>query len=284
VASEQYQLIVSNPPFIVGPGFAPGAGGFRYRDSGLAGDAVCERLIRELPGRLSPCGPGQLLANWIIGNDTEWSERIAQWLAGSGCDAWIWQREVAEPGEYVSLWLRDSGQTPGSTAWITSYDAWMDWFAGAGVMAVGMGLVSIRRTGSDRPTVVCEDVAQPLEQPIGPEIANWFQRADWLREVELGSQSLVAPADLVRSQHSLLSADGWRPAITQLRQSHGMRWELEVDEAVAALVAACESGLPLSVVFSLLAATLDQPEQSVSQALLPVVGDLVQRGLLLPKL
>jgi len=63
VAGERYDLVVCNPPFIVGPGFSPDDGGFSYRDSGLVADSVCQRLIEQLPDRLTEGGTGQLLAN-----------------------------------------------------------------------------------------------------------------------------------------------------------------------------------------------------------------------------
>jgi len=81
VVGEQYDLIVSNPPFIVGPGFAPGADGFRYRDSGMAGDAVCAELIRSIPKHLAPGGSAQLLANWQIGLDEDRTPaELARWV------------------------------------------------------------------------------------------------------------------------------------------------------------------------------------------------------------
>jgi methylase of polypeptide subunit release factors len=283
---EQYDLIVSNPPFIVGPGFTPGSDGFSYRDSGMAGDAVCAELIRNLPVHLAPDGTAQLLANWVIGLNEAWAERLRGWLAGTGCDAWIWQREVADPGEYVTLWLRDAGEIAGTASWIRRYDTWLDWFSESGVAAVGMGVVSIRRTDSDRPIVICEDVVQAVEQPIGPDIGKWFDRAAWLRsrsDQTLLASTVMAAADLVHAQQSKLSDDGWQPALTQLRQSHGMRWELEIDEAVAALVAACQMALPLRVVVSLIATAVGEPEAAVVDALLPVVRDLVRRGFLLPR-
>ena len=49
VAGERFDLIVSNPPFVVGP-----AGRFTYRDGGLAGDDVCRVIIRL--GRMAPRG------------------------------------------------------------------------------------------------------------------------------------------------------------------------------------------------------------------------------------
>jgi len=292
VRGQSFDLVVSNPPFIVGPGFdvAPGGSGFRYRDSGLAGDGVCARLVREIPGVLSDGGTGQLLANWIIGAEEPWAQRLEGWLAGSRCDAWVWQREVADPGEYVALWLRDAGDTVGSPTWSRRYDDWLEWFQAAGVLGIGMGLVSLRRTGSADPIIVCEDVRQAIEQPSGAEVSGWFDRAQWLRERppgRLGDQALLGSTlrtaqDLVLTRQALIGSDGWTDAVMMLRQSHGLRWEIEIDEAVAGVLAACTGTLPVHTLVSVLAAATGEPELDLGAALLPVLRDLVSRGFLLP--
>ncbi|MDQ1740653.1 MAG: hypothetical protein QOE53_2305 [Pseudonocardiales bacterium] len=285
VGQEQFDLIVSNPPFIVGPGFAPGAGGFRYRDSGLPGDSVCAELVRGLPGRLVEGGTGQLLANWIIDASQSWQERVSQWFPQTGCQAWVWQREVAEPGEYVALWLRDAGEQPGTPGWQQRYDRWLDWFAAVGVAGIGMGLISLRRTREQASQVVCQDVPQAHEHPVGPAIEDWFGRQAWLRDrtvPELLDARLTAAAGMVRSTHSVLTADGWQQAVVQLRQAGGLRWELEVDDAVAALVAACTGEATLGVVVSVLAASVSAGVDEVIAALIPVVHDLIDRGFLVP--
>jgi hypothetical protein len=235
---------------------------------------------------LAPGGTAQLLANWCIGADQDWSERVSGWLDGSGCDAWVWQREVAEPGEYVSLWLRDAGEQPGTERWRARYQRWRDWFDAAGVLAVGMGLVNLRRSDARRPEVVCEDVPQPVEQPVGPAIASWFDRLDYRRA--LGPGGLLArrlrPApDLVLDERSLLGPDGWQPGFTQLRQSDGLRWEIEADAAVAGLIATLSAGLPLASALEVLASLLELPAEDVTAGLLPVVEDLLRRGVLLPE-
>jgi SAM-dependent methyltransferase len=286
VADERFDQIVCNPPFIVGPGFTSASGGFTYRDSGLAGDGVCQQLISGFPRLLAPGGTAQLLANWCIGADQDWAERVSGWLAGSGCDAWIWQREVAEPGEYISLWLRDAGEQPGTERWRIRYQRWRDWFDAAGVLAVGMGLVNLRRSDAQRPEVVCEDVPQAVEQPVGPAIASWFGRLDYLRSLGpsglLGARLRPAP-DLVLDERSLLGPEGWQPGFTQLRQSDGLRWEIEADSAVAGLVATLSAGLPVASALEVLASLLELPANDVSQALVPVVEDLLRRGVLLPE-
>jgi hypothetical protein len=199
----------------------------------------------------------------------------------------VWQREVADPGEYVTLWLRDAGEVPGTDRWRARYAAWLDWFAAAGVLGVGMGLVSMwRHSDGDREQlVVCEDVPQPVEQPVGPAIAAWPGRQRWLArtpDAALLGTRLRRPDDVVRTVDELCGADGWQPARAVLRQAHGLRWEVEVDEAVAGLVAACTGAVELAVPVRVLAAALGRPVDEVGAALLPVVRDLVARGFLLP--
>ncbi len=53
-----------------------------YRDSGLPGDSVVERIVREAPDHLVPGGWLQVLANWAIHRDVPWDERLADVGAG----------------------------------------------------------------------------------------------------------------------------------------------------------------------------------------------------------
>lgn len=285
VGGERYDLVVANPPFVVSPGLAAGAGGYDYRDSGFAGDGVSRELITTLPSVLAPGGTAQLLANWVITAEEPWDERLAGWLRGTGCDAWAWQREVAGPGEYVSLWLRDAGEVPGTDRWRQRYTEWTDWMAAAGVVAVGMGVVTLWNSGSSDPVVACEDVPQPVAQPAGPTIRKWLPRQHWLRDssdADLLATRLAAADGLVRVRQDLRGGEGWDTALEQLRLSDGMRWEVETDAAVSALVAGCDGTVPLAVLVEMLAAGLGADADEVGTALVPVVRDLVGRGLLLP--
>ena len=144
VTGERFDLVVSNPPFVVGP---PGRVSFTYRDSGREGAGSTAELVRSLPGVLAPGGTAVLLGNWLHRRGEDWRERVGSWLAGSGCDAWVVQREVSDPADYAARWLRDSGAAVDPAA----YGAWLDWFDGVdgvdGVDAeeVGFGVVGLRR-------------------------------------------------------------------------------------------------------------------------------------------
>jgi len=281
VAGERFDLVVANPPFVVSGGTV----GHEYRDGGRAGDGISEALVRTLPTVLAEGGTAQLLANWVITADQPWDERVGGWLTDGGCDAWAWQREVADPGEYVTLWLRDAGERAGTARWNERYDAWLDWFTASGVLAVGMGLITMWRTDAADPTVVCEDVPQALEQPIGPYVADWAARQRWLRAREDRAllDAVLRPADdLVLDRSAVLAEHGWSDVTAQLRQARGLRWAVDVDDPIASLVAGCDGRAPVRVAVGLLAAVLAVEAEAVADAVLPVVRDLVARGFLLP--
>lgn len=280
VAGEEFDLVVANPPFVVSPGWA----GLDYRDSGLPGDGVSAMLAGGIPGLLAPGGVGQLLANWIIPADRPWEERVADWFDGSGCDAWIWQRDIAEPGQYVSMWLSDAGEQPGNARWSQRYDAWMEWLAASNVAAIGMGLITIWRTDEDNAEIVVQDVRQAIEAPIGNTLPGWHARQRWLAHAtddDMLEARLTATAGLVRDRVEALEDGGWREEVNRLRQTRDMRWTVDVDDAISALVAGCDGERTLGTVLHILAAALDTTPTDVAQAALPVVRDLVSRGFLL---
>jgi methylase of polypeptide subunit release factors len=276
VAGRRFDLVVSNPPFIVGPGDRVFEG-FAYRDSGLAGDEVCRRLIRGVPGLLAEDGWCQLLANWVHRDGEPWEDRLSGWLAGLGCDAWVWQRELADPAQYAALWLADSGER-GSPAYERRYADWLDWFTAERIEAVGFGLVTLHRTGAADPTVVVEEVTQAIEEPAGPHVAAWFDRLDALRDADLAGVRFDRAPELQLAQVASPGPDGWAVATQRLRQPHGLRWSAAVDPAVAALVAGCDGSRPLGELAVVLELAYGiEPGQVTEMA-----RGLAERGFLVP--
>jgi methylase of polypeptide subunit release factors len=273
VAGRRFDLIVSNPPFIVGPG----DGGFAYRDSGLAGDEVCRRLIRQAPDVLADGGRCQLLANWEHRRGEDWRDRLAGWLDGLGCDAWVWQREVADPAQYAALWLTDAGEK-GSPGYERRYDRWLDWFSATGVEAVGFGLVTLHKSGAEDPTVRIEEVTQPIEEPSGRQVAAWFDRLAALRGADLATIRFDRAPGLELEQVATPGPEGWAVTGQRLRQPAGMRWSAAVDPAVAALVAGCDGTRTLGELAAVLEVAYGiQPGQVADMA-----RGLADRGFLSP--
>jgi methylase of polypeptide subunit release factors len=276
VAGRRFDQIVCNPPFVVGPARVD----YTYRDSGLAGDDASALVIGRMPALLTQGGVGQLLASWLHRDGEDWAERVTSWLPG-GVDAWFVQRDVADPALYVGTWLRDAGIDPRSPEGRVKAGAWLDWFADNDVEGVGFGYVTLRRTDSGDPEVVCEDLRHAYDDPLGPESARWLDNVAWLREHDgsLAQTRFTVPPTVVLEEVSAPADDGWAPIVRRLHRTDGPGWQHEVDEPTAKLLAGCRGALPLEDLLALLEIVYDGID---TEAALPIVRDLVLHGMLVP--
>ncbi|OBF27989.1 methyltransferase [Mycobacterium sp. ACS4331] len=277
VAGERFDLIVSNPPFVVGTGSTD----YIYRDSGMAGDALSQSLIEQVGEHLAPGGTAQIMANWIVRPGCDWRERVQGWLAGTGLHAWVVQRELADPVSYVSLWLADAGETPEQTA--RRGGEWLDWFDAEGITGVGMGLICLRRPNDgEAPEQILEEITGADELVTGTEVEAFFARRAYLRDTDddalLAARLSTAPVFL--EQQSLPGPDGWQQVGAAVRRPGGPAAVLGVDEVLTALLAGCRGEVPLGVLIDLLAAHHGVDADALAQAALPVVWEAIGRGIL----
>lgn len=282
VAAETFDLVVSNPPFVITPR-AAGVPRYEYRDGGRAGDEVVRRLVSGVGAHLAPGGVAQLLGNWEH-VDGDWRERVGGWLPDD-VQAWIVQREVQDPAEYAETWARDGGHQPGSPEHSALIEGWLDDFAARGVEAIGFGVVTLRRpesTGRPRPTHRLDDVRGPLAGPRGEVVTAVLDAEDWLARTpddELLGAHLVVAADVTEERYGTPGAPD--PQVVLLRQGGGLGRSVRASTALAGLVGACDGELSVGQVVSALAVLLDQPVADLRAELLPdvrhLVGDLLLR-------
>jgi hypothetical protein len=278
VRGETFDLIATNPPFVISP-----ATGERlvYRDSGLPGDRVVEDIVRVAPDHLAPGGWCQILANWVIADGTPWDERLAGWLDGT-CDAFVVQREVVDPATYVELWLKDAG-LQGAEDYVRRYDTWLAWFEEQGIEAVGFGWINLRKVADGRaPAIRLEEWPYDVEQPVAPALGAWGDAVETLAGLRdddaLLAARLVARPDV---QQETLGAPGAEdPHTVVLRQQRGLRRARKADTVEAALVGACDGELSVGQILDALAQLLESDAADTRAAYLPAVRELAEEGFL----
>jgi len=278
VRDDRFDLIATNPPFVISP-----ATGERlvYRDSGLHGDRVVEDIVRTAPRHLTDGGWCQVLANWVIAEGTPWDERLATWLSDD-VDALVVQREVLDPAAYVELWLKDAGHHPSTGSvrmeeYHQRYDTWLQWFDEQRIEAVGFGWFHLRRgaTGGGRRELL--DWPYDVEQPIAPAVADWGAAV----HADAGPSARLRLRPDVR-QETLGPVGAEDPETIVLRQQTGLRRARTADTVVAGLVGACDGDLTVGQILDALADILDLDPAATREDYLPVVADLVREGFLLP--
>jgi methylase of polypeptide subunit release factors len=278
LADQRVDLIVCNPPLVVGP-----SSRFIYRDSALTGDALCAGIVEGSVRHLTEGGWCQVLAHWLHVRGQDWRERVGGWLP-LDADAWVVQREVLDPPAYVEMWLTDSGDI-GTEASTTHYDEWLDWFDASGVEAVGMGWITVRRTDAFR-HVRIEDLRQRVEQPVGRAVVETFESWRWSDAVSdeaLLEAVLTVPAHVQLVQTSSPASGGWSPQRPVLVQRARMAREAPTDAFGALLVGALDGRTTLRQALTATARSLevaDTPE--LADGVVGAVRALLDKGFLAP--
>ncbi|MFJ2215389.1 methyltransferase [Streptomyces sp. NPDC101062] len=278
VGDETYDLIVSNPPFVISPGAR-----LTYRDGGMGGDDLCRTLVQQTGDRLNEGGYAHFLANWQHVEGEEWQERLRSWVP-RGCDAWIVQREVQDVTQYAELWLRDSGDHRSDPqAYAAHYDAWLDEFEARGTKAVGFGWISLRKSGAAQPSIVVEEWPHSVEQPLGESVRAHFERQDYLRardDAALLADHFVLAAEVVQEQVGLPGAED--PEHVVLRQNRGMRRATKVDTVGAGFAGVCDGSLSAGRILDAIAQLMGEDPVLLRDRTPQSIRLLVEEGFIEP--
>ncbi|MFI2411407.1 methyltransferase [Streptomyces sp. NPDC018947] len=276
--AETYDLIVSNPPFVISPGAR-----LTYRDGGMSGDDLCRTLVKSTGERLNAGGFAHFLANWQHVEGEDWTDRLRSWVP-RGCDAWIVQREVQDVTQYAELWLRDAGDHRGDEAeYQARYDAWLDEFEARKVRAVGFGWITLRRTDAAETSVTAEEWPHPIEQPLGETVRAHFERLDYLREHDdaaLLESFFTLAAEVVQEQVGLPGAED--PEHVVLRQNRGMRRATRVDTVGAGFAGVCDGTMSAGRILDAIAQLVGEDPVALRDRTPAQIRLLVEQGFLEP--
>ena len=256
VAGRRFDLIASNPPFVLTPPAVREAGLplMEYRD---AGGPILPALVAGLGEHLEPDATAVMLGNWEHRGTASWRDAVAAWLP-EGLDAWILERELQDPVEYATMWLRDGGLTPerDPQAFDAALEAWIDDFEARDVRGIGFGYLIVHRPQSPRePWRLLEEVTTSGQGVLGPHVAEVLEVRELLAGLDDEAVAdlcpLLAP-DVTEERHLIPGAA--EPTVILLRQGGGLGRTLQASTAVAALAGVADGELSVGQVASAVAA------------------------------
>uniref|UniRef100_A0AAU2JR34 Class I SAM-dependent methyltransferase n=1 Tax=Streptomyces sp. NBC_00049 TaxID=2903617 RepID=A0AAU2JR34_9ACTN len=278
VGEATYDLIVSNPPFVISPGAR-----LTYRDGGMGGDDLCRTLVQGAGARLNPGGYAQFLGNWQHVEGEDWHDRVRSWVP-RGCDAWIVQRDVQDVTQYAELWLRDAGDHRSDPAeYARRYEDWLDEFEARKTRSVGFGWITLRRTDAAEPSIVVEEWPHSVEQPLGEAVLAHFARQDYLREhddASLLEGYFALAAEVVQEQVGAPGAED--PEHVVLRQNRGMRRATKVDTVGAGFAGVCDGSLSAGRILDAIAQLVQEDPVVLRDRTPESIRMLVEQGFLEP--
>jgi SAM-dependent methyltransferase len=275
VAGETFDLIVSNPPFIVSPD-----SGFYFLHGGMQGDDVCRTIARTAPAHLNPGGYCQFLANWAVGPGEDWRRRLAGWFEGTGCDAFVLRRGTTAADEYAGIWIEDDD-------FDASFEEWMRYYERLGIAAVDSGLVTMRRPAGATPAWFrAEDCPETMTFPAGDDLLRRFEAEDYLAahpaDDALRATRFRLAADARLDQQLVPAEGGWGLLDNQLRRTAGLHWSGYVDADGAEMLARCDGTVTMDALLAELAESVGPDAAELRASWPATVRRLVACGFLVP--
>jgi SAM-dependent methyltransferase len=166
IGDEQFDLIVSNPPFILSPDRR-----LLYRDGG--GAAVTRAIVKAGAACLHEGGFAHVLCEWPLAPGEEWSRPPLSWASGTGCDAWLLGLRVDEdPLFHAVKWNLDLHASDGA-AFERAVDRWLEQFVPGSVDRIAFGVLTLRRRRGRNWQRADQAAAWP-SGPVGDHVLRIF--------------------------------------------------------------------------------------------------------------
>jgi predicted RNA methylase len=274
VAGRKFDLILSNPPFFITPKLD-----YLFCDNSMELDQLCRRLAKEAPAYLNEGGYMQMLCEWAQVSGQPWEERIAEWLEGTGCDAWVMKGLTQHPEEYAQHRFRETTQDTGRDQEL--YDGYMAYYRDRGVEAIHDGLIVMRRRSGDN-WVRIEEVPKTPNGDLGELILSTFAAHDLLLEIETDEKLLAIRPKLaghVRLEQVCDQAgDRWHAESLTLRLTRGFPFHWTVQPLVAEFLASCDGTRTAEQAIQAFAVSANAPFETVRRECLEVIRKLIERG------
>lgn len=281
VARKRFDLIISNPPFVISPERS-----YIYRDSDLPADEVVAMMVRKGSQHLAEGGFCQMLCNWAQVGDEPWQERLASWFAGTGCDAWIHETTSASVEEYAATWIRHT-EKDDPEQYAQRLARWLAYYREQGITGVSGGLITFRKRQSGPNWFRSDSTREQwtMRGPAGEHMLRLFEAAGYLQttNTEAMLTHCLRAAPDVRIGHELMRSEGrWGVHESTIRLEAGVATSGTLDVPMAKLVMGCDGTSPLGELIHQLAADLDETPETIVPATLGIIRKLIEQGFLLP--
>ena len=278
VEGLSFDLIVSNPPFLISP-----ESQCLYRDNPLDGDEFVRGIVREMPRFLNQGGFGQIVCNWIQPGNGDWVNRLSGWYKGLDCDGWVIRQSETEPSQYAQSWL-NSYQTKDLKQ---RQKAWLNYYQKNDIAAVGFGLITLRRNSKSSHWSRIDKTLPGISQDSGRHIERGFQIQDFLNNTQkdhdlLNQRFRVCPYLRIDKQSVPEPGGSWTTVSARLVLTQGLLYQFNVDSALLETILFCKPHMTLGKLFRKIAVRQRRSPDEFISTYLPACRRLIAQGFLWP--
>jgi len=275
VAGRTFDRILANLPFYITP-----TSGQMYCENPMELDQFARRVVREAAGHLTEGGFFQAILEWVEVKGQPWQERLAEWLEGAGCDAWIARSYSLDLPGYAEKRIQAS--FPGEPV-AARFAEWMDYYRSRQVEQVHGGLIALRRR-SGQNWLRIEEIAPDAGEPFGDDVLAAFAIQDALSahpsDEQLASLRPRLSRNVQLEQVARFADRKWQVSARRLRLLSGLPASLNVEGSVSEFLAQCDGTRTLGELVETISASVGVPAAEVGRQCCSMVRRLAERRFL----
>lgn len=175
VGDERFDVIITNPPFVISPETS-----HVYRDSQLSGDELSRTVVARSAEHLAPGGHATVLCEWIVRAGESWMDAPRGWTGDGDCDALTLHYATAQPESYAASWnvpLRSLDPD----AYVDAVERWANYQHELGGAGVSTGAIVLRRRLDGAPWFHGEEMPRGPQGQASDHLVDLFAGRDRLQ-------------------------------------------------------------------------------------------------------
>jgi methylase of polypeptide subunit release factors len=277
VGGERFDLVVSNPPYVVSP-----ESWLLFRDGGGAGDGICARIVGGLGDHLAEGGFATVLGNWALREGERWADPPRRWVEGTGCDAWVLRSETQDPLTYAAVWTRG----PEEAGYADALERWRAHYEALSIRSLVMGALVLRKRAAGPCWVRADELPATPDRDASAALQRVFAGEDRLRAIGTNAallEEVLRVAEPLRLRQTVAFRDGV-PEVqeAELSLADGLPVRGGADAGTIRLVQLCDGRRRLREVVAEMARSGGTDAGALVEPTLAVARRLVALGFLEP--
>jgi methylase of polypeptide subunit release factors len=242
VAGETFDHVTCNAPYVVSPEQR-----WAYRDSGLRGDEVSERVVEQSAAHLAEGGFAAVQVSWLSRDEKSADERILAWVGATGCESWVLPTMGVDTLDHAAEWNAHLAHDP--EALEDALAEWDAYFDELGMHWVSEGVVILRRDDGDAPTVRVDPIDDDDVEEASDQVLRAFVSRKRLRGLSGDAllDARLSPAVALRLEEEIEPDDDGGTDVVESRitLAEGTKQALETSSSVLDIVASLDDRTPL---------------------------------------
>lgn len=286
VRGQTFDNIICNPPFVMSPGLK-----YMYRDSGMKGDGIAEKLIESGGAMLNPGGYQSMVCNYAHVRGCPPPERLRAWADKSGCDMLVLTRKTFDLMEYAAAWIDETEHVAPDRKWGILQE-WLGAYESLGIEAISEAFIVLHKPRADesRPRWFAMETLpdRPGTPPFADHLIDIIAARSFLASLGTDEQSALDRSCLSSSDHlrldrqSMPTDQGWQTCKAEFSLARGHGFTIPTDETVAHVITSLDSSGSIHEKVELAASRLGVNREALMAACVRTCREMLEKGFLRP--